>query len=84
MCKNLLLSPRVSSCLFSPLAKKASDGTKTRKVKTSHLLRIDEHDFTMRPAFAGEASGAAAPDNYKNKYMLFWCLWRGTVSLFLF
>ncbi|XP_024912811.1 gamma-aminobutyric acid receptor subunit rho-2 [Cynoglossus semilaevis] len=39
----------------NPLAKKASDGTKTRKVKTSHLLRIDEHDFTMRPAFAGPA-----------------------------
>ncbi|XP_051816840.1 gamma-aminobutyric acid receptor subunit rho-2-like isoform X1 [Acanthochromis polyacanthus] len=39
----------------NPLAKKVSDGTKTRKVKTSHLLRIDEHDFTMRPAFAGPA-----------------------------
>lgn len=30
------------------------DGTKARKVKTSHLLSIDEHDFTMRPAFAGK------------------------------
>ncbi|KAG8011032.1 Gamma-aminobutyric acid receptor subunit rho-2, partial [Nibea albiflora] len=39
----------------SPLSKKVADGTKTRKVKTSHLLRIDEHDFTMRPAFAGPA-----------------------------
>nr|XP_019947146.1 PREDICTED: gamma-aminobutyric acid receptor subunit rho-2-like [Paralichthys olivaceus] len=38
-----------------PLTKKLSDGTKTRKVKTSHLLRIDDHDFTMRPAFAGPA-----------------------------
>ncbi|XP_063352087.1 gamma-aminobutyric acid receptor subunit rho-2-like isoform X2 [Pelmatolapia mariae] len=39
----------------SPLSKKVVDGTKSRKVKTSHLLRIDEHDFTMRPAFAGPA-----------------------------
>ncbi|KAM4529979.1 gamma-aminobutyric acid receptor subunit rho-2-like isoform 3-T3 [Fundulus diaphanus] len=37
------------------LSKKIIDGTKTRKLKTSHLLRVDEHDFTMRPAFAGPA-----------------------------
>ncbi|KAF7208929.1 gamma-aminobutyric acid receptor subunit rho-2-like [Nothobranchius furzeri] len=35
------------------LSKKVMDGTKNQKLKTSHLLRIDEHDFTMRPAFAG-------------------------------
>lgn len=40
--------------MASPLSKKVADGTKTKKVKTSHLLRIDEHDFTMRPAFAGK------------------------------
>uniref|UniRef100_A0A4W6DJG6 GABA(C) receptor n=1 Tax=Lates calcarifer TaxID=8187 RepID=A0A4W6DJG6_LATCA len=48
----------LNTCLFpviSPLSKKIVDGTKTRKVKTSHLLRIDDHDFTMRPAFAGPA-----------------------------
>ncbi|TNN36898.1 Gamma-aminobutyric acid receptor subunit rho-2 [Liparis tanakae] len=39
----------------NPLTKKAADGTKSKKVKTSHLLRIDDHDFTMRPAFAGGA-----------------------------
>ncbi|XP_024147536.2 gamma-aminobutyric acid receptor subunit rho-2 isoform X2 [Oryzias melastigma] len=39
----------------SPLAKKVADGTKSRKLKTTHLLRVDEHDFTMRPAFAGPA-----------------------------
>ncbi|XP_030637188.1 gamma-aminobutyric acid receptor subunit rho-2 [Chanos chanos] len=39
----------------APLAKKVVDGTKTRKVKTDHLLRVDDHDFTMRPAFAGPA-----------------------------
>ncbi|XP_029281616.1 gamma-aminobutyric acid receptor subunit rho-2-like [Cottoperca gobio] len=39
----------------NPLSKKVADGTKARKLKTSHLLRIDEHDFTMRPAFAGPA-----------------------------
>ncbi|MED6251571.1 hypothetical protein ATANTOWER_032923, partial [Ataeniobius toweri] len=38
-----------------PLSRKIVDGTKTRKLKTSHLLRVDEHDFTMRPAFAGPA-----------------------------
>ncbi|XP_037541211.1 gamma-aminobutyric acid receptor subunit rho-2-like [Nematolebias whitei] len=37
------------------LSKKIMDGTKAQKLKTSHLLRIDEHDFTMRPAFAGPA-----------------------------
>ncbi|KAG7460662.1 hypothetical protein MATL_G00201070 [Megalops atlanticus] len=38
-----------------PLSKKIIDGTKTRKVKTDHLLRLEDHDFTMRPAFAGPA-----------------------------
>ncbi|KAG5276551.1 hypothetical protein AALO_G00106980 [Alosa alosa] len=37
------------------LSKKMVDATKTRKVKTDHLLRVDDHDFTMRPAFAGPA-----------------------------
>lgn len=36
------------------LSTKIMDGTKSQKLKTSHLLRIDEHDFTMRPAFAGK------------------------------
>uniref|UniRef100_A0AAY4B7T5 Gamma-aminobutyric acid receptor subunit rho-1 n=1 Tax=Denticeps clupeoides TaxID=299321 RepID=A0AAY4B7T5_9TELE len=40
---------------LSLLSKKAVDMTKTRKVKTDHLLRVDDHDFTMRPAFAGPA-----------------------------
>uniref|UniRef100_A0A4W4EKF5 GABA(C) receptor n=1 Tax=Electrophorus electricus TaxID=8005 RepID=A0A4W4EKF5_ELEEL len=39
----------------TPLSKKVVDGTKTRKVKTNHLLRVEDHDFTMRPAFAGPA-----------------------------
>ncbi|XP_018599107.1 gamma-aminobutyric acid receptor subunit rho-2-like isoform X1 [Scleropages formosus] len=34
---------------------KSIDGTKTRKLKTEQLLRVDDHDFTMRPAFAGPA-----------------------------
>ncbi|XP_041832129.1 gamma-aminobutyric acid receptor subunit rho-2-like isoform X2 [Melanotaenia boesemani] len=38
-----------------PLSKKVVDGTKSRKMKTTHLLQIDEHDFTMRPAFGGPA-----------------------------
>ncbi|XP_035278591.1 gamma-aminobutyric acid receptor subunit rho-2-like [Anguilla anguilla] len=39
----------------STLSKKMVDVTKTRKVKKDHLLRVDDHDFTMRPAFAGPA-----------------------------
>ncbi|KAJ0061318.1 hypothetical protein NL108_014839, partial [Boleophthalmus pectinirostris] len=38
-----------------PLSKKVLDGTKMRSEKSSHLLSIDEHDFTLRPAFAGPA-----------------------------
>ncbi|XP_059897572.1 gamma-aminobutyric acid receptor subunit rho-2-like [Gadus macrocephalus] len=41
--------------LGQPLTKKPADGTKTRKVKTDQLLRVEDHDFTMRPAFAGPA-----------------------------
>ncbi|XP_061785935.1 gamma-aminobutyric acid receptor subunit rho-2-like isoform X1 [Nerophis lumbriciformis] len=41
--------------LGTPKSKKAADGTKNRKVKSSHILQIDDHDFTMRPAFAGPA-----------------------------
>ncbi|MBN3290295.1 GBRR2 protein, partial [Polypterus senegalus] len=39
----------------APLSKKTQDLTKTRKLKTEQLLRVDDHDFTMRPAFAGPA-----------------------------
>ncbi|OXB54361.1 hypothetical protein ASZ78_011043 [Callipepla squamata] len=35
--------------------KKNHDVTKTRKGKTEQLLRVDDHDFTMRPAFGGPA-----------------------------
>uniref|UniRef100_A0A8C1E3M4 GABA(C) receptor n=1 Tax=Cyprinus carpio carpio TaxID=630221 RepID=A0A8C1E3M4_CYPCA len=31
------------------------DKTKTHLVKSNHLLRVNDHDFTMRPAFAGPA-----------------------------
>ncbi|KAK9956340.1 hypothetical protein ABG768_014081 [Culter alburnus] len=41
--------------LGNPLFKKVLDETKTHQVKTDHLLRVDDHDFTMRPAFAGPA-----------------------------
>uniref|UniRef100_A0A672JTK7 Gamma-aminobutyric acid type A receptor subunit rho2 n=1 Tax=Sinocyclocheilus grahami TaxID=75366 RepID=A0A672JTK7_SINGR len=39
----------------SPLFKKMLDQTKTHQVRSDHLLRVDDHDFTMRPAFAGPA-----------------------------
>lgn len=38
----------------SHIYKKNHDMTKTRKGKTEQLLRVDDHDFTMRPAFGGE------------------------------
>uniref|UniRef100_A0A8C3BVB0 GABA(C) receptor n=1 Tax=Cairina moschata TaxID=8855 RepID=A0A8C3BVB0_CAIMO len=39
----------------SHIYKKNHDVTKTRKGKTEQLLRVDDHDFTMRPAFGGPA-----------------------------
>uniref|UniRef100_A0A4W5N897 Secreted protein n=1 Tax=Hucho hucho TaxID=62062 RepID=A0A4W5N897_9TELE len=35
------------------LTKKPPDVTKNRKLKTDQLLKVDDHDFTMRPAFGG-------------------------------
>ncbi|XP_061551439.1 gamma-aminobutyric acid receptor subunit rho-2a [Phycodurus eques] len=37
------------------LAKKPPDVTKSRKMKTENLIKVDNHDFTMRPAFGGPA-----------------------------
>ncbi|XP_035599277.1 gamma-aminobutyric acid receptor subunit rho-2-like [Oncorhynchus keta] len=37
------------------LTKKPPDVTKNRKLKTEQLLKVDDHDFTMRPAFGGPA-----------------------------
>ncbi|XP_065124907.1 gamma-aminobutyric acid receptor subunit rho-2 [Paramisgurnus dabryanus] len=39
----------------TPLFKKMLDETKTHQIKSDHLLRVNDHDFTMRPAFAGPA-----------------------------
>ncbi|XP_075001565.1 gamma-aminobutyric acid receptor subunit rho-2 [Calonectris borealis] len=39
----------------SHIYKKNHDVTKTWKGKTEQLLRVDDHDFTMRPAFGGPA-----------------------------
>ncbi|XP_056337409.1 gamma-aminobutyric acid receptor subunit rho-2 [Danio aesculapii] len=39
----------------TPLFKKMLDETKTHAVKSEHLLSVEDHDFTMRPAFAGPA-----------------------------
>lgn len=44
----------------SSLAKKPPDVTKSRKTKTEHLLKVDDHDFTMRPAFGGKCSSCCA------------------------
>ncbi|XP_057288092.1 gamma-aminobutyric acid receptor subunit rho-2 [Pezoporus wallicus] len=39
----------------SHIYKRNHDVTKTWKGKTEQLLRVDDHDFTMRPAFGGPA-----------------------------
>ncbi|XP_075058872.1 gamma-aminobutyric acid receptor subunit rho-2-like [Mixophyes fleayi] len=39
----------------SHVYKKNHDLTKLRRNKNDQLLRVDEHDFTMRPAFGGPA-----------------------------
>ncbi|XP_005421766.1 gamma-aminobutyric acid receptor subunit rho-2 [Geospiza fortis] len=39
----------------SHILKRNRDLTKAWKGKTEQLLRVDEHDFTMRPAFGGPA-----------------------------
>uniref|UniRef100_A0A3B3CG08 GABA(C) receptor n=1 Tax=Oryzias melastigma TaxID=30732 RepID=A0A3B3CG08_ORYME len=46
-------SPLKSSSSSRSVAKKPPDVTKSRKTKTEHLLKVDDHDFTMRPAFGG-------------------------------
>uniref|UniRef100_A0A6Q2WTY0 Gamma-aminobutyric acid receptor subunit rho-1 n=1 Tax=Esox lucius TaxID=8010 RepID=A0A6Q2WTY0_ESOLU len=44
----ILSSPR-----YSPILKRSPDMTKSTMTKSEQLLRIDDHDFTMRPAFGG-------------------------------
>ncbi|MEQ2289392.1 Gamma-aminobutyric acid receptor subunit rho-1 [Ameca splendens] len=39
----------------SPIFKRNPDITKARGTKSEQLLRIDDHDFTMRPGFGGPA-----------------------------
>lgn len=40
--------------MFSPIFKRSPDITKAWGTKTEQLLRIDDHDFTMRPGFGGK------------------------------
>nr|XP_023695078.1 gamma-aminobutyric acid receptor subunit rho-1-like [Paramormyrops kingsleyae] len=39
----------------SPILRRSLDLTKTSVMKSEQLLRIDDHDFTMRPGFGGPA-----------------------------
>ncbi|XP_048387183.1 gamma-aminobutyric acid receptor subunit rho-2-like isoform X2 [Stegostoma tigrinum] len=39
----------------SPIIRRIPDSTKTRASSSEHLLRVGDHDFTMRPAFGGPA-----------------------------
>lgn len=45
---------------FSLIAKRSPDMTKKWGTKTEQLLRIDDHDFTMRPGFGGECHSEEA------------------------
>ena len=38
----------------SPIFKRSPDMTKSPMTNSEQLLRIDDHDFTMRPAFGGQ------------------------------
>ncbi|XP_014456040.2 gamma-aminobutyric acid receptor subunit rho-2 [Alligator mississippiensis] len=46
---------QLESQRVSHIYKKNHDVTKTWKGKPEQLLRVDDHDFTMRPAFGGPA-----------------------------
>ncbi|KAF2979578.1 hypothetical protein EK904_005634 [Melospiza melodia maxima] len=50
---NVALVP--GQILASHIFKRNRDLTKAWRGKTEQLLRVDEHDFTMRPAFGGPA-----------------------------
>ncbi|KAI3367311.1 hypothetical protein L3Q82_008352 [Scortum barcoo] len=52
----------IASDDYISLAKKPPDVTKSRKMKTEHLLKVDDHDFTMRPAFGVEHKCQKATD----------------------
>ena len=43
----------ITDSFHSPILKRSSDMTKSPMTKSEQLLRIDDHDFTMRPAFGG-------------------------------
>ncbi|XP_035534819.1 gamma-aminobutyric acid receptor subunit rho-1-like [Morone saxatilis] len=51
--KPLTEEPHRKIC--SPILKRSPDITKAWGTKTEHLLRIEDHDFTMRPGFGGPA-----------------------------
>lgn len=54
----LFISKRSPFCLFSnrriDFKTKKSDSTKSLLIKSEQLLRIEDHDFAMRPGFGGE------------------------------
>ncbi|EFB19831.1 hypothetical protein PANDA_011706, partial [Ailuropoda melanoleuca] len=50
-----LPSEPVTSVPVSPILKRSPDITKSPLTKSEQLLRIDDHDFSMRPGFGGPA-----------------------------
>jgi len=58
LCMLLFMSKRSPFCLFSnrriDFKTKKSDSTKSLLIKSEQLLRIEDHDFAIRPGFGGE------------------------------
>ncbi|XP_029281226.1 gamma-aminobutyric acid receptor subunit rho-1-like isoform X2 [Cottoperca gobio] len=53
--REILLTEESGRKIGSPMFKRSPDKTKAWGTKSEHLLRIDDHDFTMRPGFGGPA-----------------------------
>lgn len=60
-----------SLCFFArrvDLRMKKLDSTKSLLIKSEQLLRIEDHDFAMRPGFGGETR---APSSARQDFFLF-------------
>ncbi|XP_071391094.1 gamma-aminobutyric acid receptor subunit rho-1-like [Centroberyx affinis] len=53
--REMPLTVGFSRKIGSPIYKRSPDVTKASVTKSEQLLRIDDHDFTMRPGFGGPA-----------------------------
>lgn len=69
------------ACLCSHLYKKNLDVTKIRKGKPQPLLRVEDHDFTMRPAFGGRTESSPWSGGALSPRLLFCSVLSGTYLL---